>query len=326
MTTWNPAAGKFNGPGDVVFKEGTDTGLVPAALEAVIAPAWQRSGGQLMYACAGSTNGDVHGLFADADGSHAAFVRIGNVGHSVAAVASLTGAQILVARTDGPIGVLYAASHSWIEQPLDDSVPTTGGVSRIEVLSAQTAYALKHDQILRSDGQKWTAVGEPRDWITFTAEPGTGRLFAATDTDVFSSTDGGQTWTDASVGLPAAPHITDLRIGSDDAGGRTLYMTTYGRSAWQATITLPPEQKNPLELPPQSRAILIRLIEESGALVHLGHDLVTLGARQPVRDVLASLVIDQIAQQMSPELGREIRVAALRQIQHAAARAIAEIG
>src|SRR6185503_12046070 len=86
MTTWNETAHRFNGPGTVVLRDGDSDGLIPKALEAVAEPTWRR-GGQLLYACAGSTSGDVHGLFADADGAHAAFLRIANVGQAVTAVA-----------------------------------------------------------------------------------------------------------------------------------------------------------------------------------------------------------------------------------------------
>jgi hypothetical protein len=319
LTTWDDATHAFRGEGNPVPVDGNPAGLAPNAIETVAAPAWRRSG-QLVYACAGSANGDVHGFFADADGGRAAFLRIGNVGGSITAVASLTGAQILTARSDGLMIALDTMTGLWHEQPRDDTVPTSGTVTRIEVVSTQAAYALKGSQLLSFDGQTWTAVSGPQPWTVFTVEGSTGRLFAASDADVFSSVDGGRTWKDASVGLPGMPRISDMRVGADDAGGNTLYLTTYGRSAWRATITLPPESSDPFKLPSQARVILLRLIQEGTGIVRIGDDFTAIGASESARDVLAALAIDQIAQTMSPDARREMRRTALRQIQRAIAR------
>jgi hypothetical protein len=313
LTMWNAAASAF-GPANIVPADGNGAGLTPRAFEAVVAPSWRRAG-QLMYACAGSANGDVHGFFADASGANASFVRLKNVGKSITAVASQTGAQILVGSEDGAILAIDTMTGLWAEHTQDATVTARGRVGRIEVLSPHSAYALNHEQLLRFDGQTWSAL--PRQWSVFTVEQDTGRLFAASDDDVFSSVDGGQTWTDASVGLPVAPRITDMRIGADEAGGNTLYLTTYGRSAWRATITLPPDTSNPFKLPPHQRAVLQRVIEDGGGVVRLGDDFTVIGARQLTKDVLAALAIDQIAQHMSPGAGREMRRTALRQIQRA---------
>jgi hypothetical protein len=313
MTTWNEAARAFNGPG-VVLPRGTDTnGLRPTALEAVAAPTWGRSG-QLMYACAGSTTNEVFGLFADANGGNAAFLRLARVSSAVTALASISGTEILVGCADGSIVALDSMSHIWNEQSQGASCPTSGTVSRFELLAKDRAYALKGHQLLRFDGRQWTALPAAYDWLMFVAERGTGRLFAATDTDVFSSTDGGLSWIDASLGLPACPHCTDLRIGDDADGGRTLYLTTYGRSVWRAAITLPPDSGPNLELPPRSQEILFGVIQDGEGVVRIGGRLVRIKPRQPALDVLAGLAIDQIAQGMSPEAGREIRRTTLQQM------------
>jgi hypothetical protein len=321
MTTWNEAARRFDGPGSVVSRDGDPGGLVATALEAVVEPAWRR-GGQLLYACAGSANGDVHGLFADADGAHAAFLRIANVGHSVSAIASLSGAEILVGCSDGRIISLETMSGLWTEQAQDADAPDFGGVTRFEVLSKNLAYALKRGQLLRFNGQSWATLAAAQGWLIFTVERETGRLFAASDVDVFSSADGGQTWVDASVGLPACPHCTDLRIGSDADGGSTLYLTTYGRSVWRARITLPPDKGQIFDLPPQARELLLRFLEDGGGVVRLGEQLIGIAAQQPALDILVGLVIDQMARRMSPESSREIRLATLQQIERAISRAI----
>jgi hypothetical protein len=323
LTTWDDAARRFpNGAGSLVPVDGDPSGFAAKCLETVVAPTWRR-GGQLLYACGGSTNGDVHGLFADADGGRASFLRLANVDTAVTAVASLSGAEIVVGLEDGRIRLLDSMSGVSRELPRDATVPVgSGGIERFEILAPNLAYGLTKGQIIRFDGQAWTAVAAPQYWTIFTAEQGSGRLFAASERDVFTSTDGGRTWSDASVGLPAMPYCTDLRIGDDADGGRTLYLTTYGRSAWRAKITLPSDDGSLLELPPQAREILFRVIEEGGGIIRLGEQLIGIAARQPALDILAGLAIDSIAQRMSPELSRAIRLTTLRQLALVVARTI----
>jgi hypothetical protein len=334
-TTWDEVKRCFKGAGSVIPKDGNAAGLEPTALEAVIAPTWRRQG-QLLYACAGSSSGEVHGLFADADGANASFVRIATLPKSVTAVASLNGAEILAGLSDGRIVSIDTMSHLWTEQLQDTTVPNSGSVSRFEFVSSPLlfstlVYALKRGKLargrlLRYAGGTWTALREAGDWLTFTADPSSGRLFAASESDVFSSGDGGQTWKDASLGLPVCPYCTDLRIGADADGGSTLYLTTYGRSAWKAQITLPPDKGPNLELPPLAREILFGVIQDGGGVVRVGGRLVKIPPHQPAVDVLAGLAIDQIAQSMSPESAREIRRTTLQQMRNVIVRALEEIG
>ena len=325
LTTWNEAAHRFNGAGIVVPRSGDPNGLTAAAFDAVVEPTWRR-GGQLLYACAGTTKGEVYGLFADADASQAAFQRIAKVGTPVTAVGSLSGAEILVACGDGRILVVDTMTGLWREQPRDASAADSGGVSQIEILAHDVAYALKRGQLLRWNGQQWAALPAASTWIAFAADRTTGRLFACSNEDVLSSADGGQTWIDASVGLPVSPHCTDLRVGTDADGGSSLYLATYGRSVWRAKVTLPPDQGPTYELPPRARELLFRLIHDGGAVVRFGPQLVAIDAQQPARDVLAGLAIDQIARGMSPEAGRAVRRAALQQMEKAIARALERLG
>ena len=141
---------------------------------------------------------------------------------------------------------------------------------------------------------------------------------------MFASADGGVSWSDASVGLPVAANCTDLRIGDDGDGGRSLYLTTYGRSAWRAKIALP-EAGPILDLPPHQRELLIRLIEEAGGIVRLGEQLIGIPAQQPATDVLAGLAIEAIAKHMSPESSRAIRLTTLRQMVHVISREIERV-
>ncbi len=61
-------------------------------------------------------------------------------------------------------------------------------------------------------------------------------IFVATDSTVVRSSDNGDTWFDASAGLPAMPHCADLRTVRHPHGGVTYYLSTWGRSLWQASF------------------------------------------------------------------------------------------
>jgi hypothetical protein len=65
-------------------------------------------------------------------------------------------------------------------------------------------------------------------------------LFAATDSTVYVSRDGGDglgdTWKIASGGLPRRPHCADLSFSPGAGGERWLYLATYGRSVWRAAL------------------------------------------------------------------------------------------
>ena len=273
LSTWIPRPTVTTGPGSSCRETVTPRALTLRHIEAVIAPTWERSG-QLLYACAGSSDGHVHGLFADADGGNAEFLLLGSALHAVSSVASIDGGTILVGLSDGRIMLLDAQSRTFTTQAQDATSETAGGVVRFEPLSSNLAYALKKGVLIRFNGQTWTALPATQTFIAFTAERGSGRLFAATERDVFASNDGGLSWTDASVGLPLAANCTDLRIGDDGDGGRSLYLTTYGRSAWRAMITLPPDRGPILDLSPHQRELLLRLIEEAGGIVRLGDRLI----------------------------------------------------
>ncbi len=61
-------------------------------------------------------------------------------------------------------------------------------------------------------------------------------IFVATESKVLRSSDSGGTWFDASAGLPAMPHCADLRAVSHPRGGVTYYLSSWGRSLWQAAF------------------------------------------------------------------------------------------
>ncbi|HXT21715.1 MAG TPA: hypothetical protein VN923_13265, partial [Thermoanaerobaculia bacterium] len=286
-------------------------------------PNWGRDG-QLLYACAGSSNGEVHGFFADANGDHPVFARMAIAGSAVSAVASLSGAEVLIGCADGRILVLDSATGVTTEQAQVEFLRSP--IVRIEVLASHLAYALRKGDLLRWDGRAWSVVSRERGWQIFTVDRKSGHLFATTDADVFGSSDGGRTWKDASLGLPVRPHCTDLRVGLDADGGRTLYLATWGRSAWRARIAAGPDRGPDFELPPQARDVLFGVLEDGGGVVRVGGRIIHIPPHEPARDVFAALATAETAAAMEPEAAREVRRTVLQQLVRIARLALERLG
>lgn len=337
VAVWDEVAKRFpTGPGAVIPADGDAAGVAPTAVDLIPAPAFRRAG-QLMYACVGSSaDGIVHGLFAadpsserpEARDIHLA--RLGVVGGIVTAIGSTDGTTLMVGTDSGKIVALDTASGAVSPYALPDVVGADI-VSRIEVFPSPTlgalpdnAYALVGGRILRFNGLFW-AVTTGSDWTAFAYDPPSERLFAATDGDVFVSDDRGHTWLDASAGLPARPHCTDLRIAADGKGGRDLYLATYGHSVWRATIA---QRATVFELPPEAVEVLIGVLEDGGGLVRQGKRFVKVPPRPLAKDALAALVIEGLAASIPATAdpaeiarARTIRVTALRQLAEIATRA-----
>jgi hypothetical protein len=224
-----------------------------------------------------------------------------------------------------------SASGATTEYALPDI--TDGVVSRIEVFTTpvlagslpDNAFALVGGRILRFNGLYW-ATTTGTDWTTFAFDGLSGRLFAASDGDVFVSADWGLSWSDASEGLPTRPHCVDLRIADDGHGGRDLYLATYGRSVWRATIA---KRSEIFDLPPEATELLIGVLEDGGGLVRLGKKIIKIPPRPLTRDVFVALVAADIAQSMSE--GSEVNSRAilrttLQQIASLALREVDRLG
>ncbi len=338
MALWNEETRRF---GDLATIPGNDAagGVAPTAVELVQAPAWRRDG-KRMFAAVGTKEGAVYGFFASdpakelPEASNAELVRLGEVQGLVTAIASRDGASLMVGTDSGRIFTLDSASGAVSELALPEVEGVTGAVvSRLEIFPTpvlagtlpDNAFALVGDRILHFNGLFW-ATTNGTDWLTFALDEQTGRLFAASDGDVFVSQDWGKTWLDASLGLPARPHCADLRIASDGRGGRDLYLATYGRSAWRATIA---RRSEVFELPPQAVEVLVGVIEDGGGLVRRGKRFFKVPPRPLIRDILAALIAEDVASSMSEDAAkssREIRRAALREIADLALRAAERLG
>ena len=290
LAFWDATAGSFGpGVGTVVPADGNAAGITPSVMEVVQSPNWRKNG-QLMYAIV-SVSATVYGFFADGDGSNAKLLKLGVISEAVGALASLGGATLLVGTTTGRIFSFESSSGVATEFSLPDDV--SGGISRLEVIAPLLAYALAGTDILRSDGRAWTpttpltATSESK-WLTFAVDSDTRRLFAATDSDVWVSHNHGRTWVDASNGLPKRPHCNDLRVGADAAGGAAIYLASYGRSVWRATITRPPD--TPPSLPQEMNDVLVGIFQDGWGLVVRGGQVVPVPPPSPLLVLIGGLI------------------------------------
>ena len=335
MALWDEQGNRFP-TGTVIPASDNPAGIRPTSVEVVQKPTFRRNG-QLMYAAVGSaSDGVIHGVFAaDPVGEHpdardVKLIRLGTVGSRVSSIGSMDGSTLMIGTENGRILSFDSASGAIHQYALPDIAK--GVVSRIEVFPPpplgglpDNAYALIDGRILRFNGLFW-ATTTGTDWTAFTLDTPSGRLFAATDGDVFVSNDRGLTWSDASAGLPMRPHCSDLRIAADGKGGRDLYLSTYGHSVWRATIA---QRSEIFDLPTEAVEILIGVIEDGGGVVRLGKRFVKLPPQPLVRDLLVALVIDNLAQSMSEDSemnARAIRQTAWQQIAQIALREVDRLG
>ncbi len=339
LSIWDEATRRFmDGPVETIPAADDAGGVAPTAVELVQSPEFRRSG-KLMVAVVGTAEGAVYGLFAgsavgrDPGNRGLELVRLGAVNGLVSALAASDGANVLVGTSEGEVFSLGSATGGVSKHSLP--ADADGEVTRLELFpppfavwsNKHNALALAGGRILRFDGVTWsTTTGT--DWATFAVDVLSERIFAATDADVFVSEDWGKTWLDASQGLPARPHCSDLRIASDGQGGRDLYLATYGRSVWRTTIARKLDE-GIVELPPKALEILVGVIQDGGGLVRLGKRFVKLPPRPLVRDILAALVAEDVASSMSEDSAqssREIRRTALREIAAIALREAEQLG
>jgi hypothetical protein len=67
-------------------------------------------------------------------------------------------------------------------------------------------------------------------------DPLDGRVFAASDSSVFTFKPEERKWYAAGSGLPANPHASNLSVVPDANGTMVAYLSTWGRSVWRAVV------------------------------------------------------------------------------------------
>ena len=214
----------------------------------------------------------VFGLFSTQGGAAGYYwERLGDVpaDGAISAVASTTGGLIWVGTAGARIFALDSTgATATVETPVpplprrsvDEREPTGVWVMRIATERDGRAYALVsavyaggdlQSYVLRLDGLKWVitswtpALGtHPADSLGYGLEvvPRVPRdvVFVSTDSRVYASDDEGSVWHDVSDGLPVRAHGADLRFAyrgdAQPGSGSWLYLGTFGRSMWRASM------------------------------------------------------------------------------------------
>ena len=174
-------------------------------------------------------------------------------GESITAAASANGNVIHAATS---LSNFFQVTRAGVATPLpNDAIEANYGVNYLCVMDDNNALALSNDwrgntngnKILRLSAGRWRAL--PRTLRTggtipnercfaletdWTANPQT--IFVCTDSKIYVSSDGGQTWDDQSNGLPARAHLADLQLVVNADGPKDLLLSTWGRSFWKSAI------------------------------------------------------------------------------------------
>jgi hypothetical protein len=246
-----------------------------APVGVVTTPRYTNAAGQFMYAAAAWTP-VVYGLFANNDGSGVHWEALGLIasGQGLAtAVSSRDGTDVLVGTdagvifqltlppngggavpltVDDPSTCAYGPSNAANNLPaavqLTIDQPQQGGASIYSIAEFSSGLALAaynvggdfgNGYVLRWNGQVWHAVGGglPNN-VSFKSVvvPDLLHVFAASNTNVYSSHDFGDSWQIASDGLPLVAQSTGLHVVTQADGKRYLHLATFGWSLWRAEL------------------------------------------------------------------------------------------
>jgi hypothetical protein len=245
------------------------------AIEPVLNPTFQNLTGQNIYAVArgqrttelGPNLGllNVYGAFANADGSDLHWEQLGSCtsnisGDAVNALATLDdGSSVLVGMNSGFIFLLTPVAGGLVAgRKLSISLPQAmqGGIYRIVFVSTTLAFAIfdggDAGHILRFDGAAWSLrdTGLPGSTLFGLSRDSYGRTYTCTDDKVWVSLNDGESWADASMGLPRRSHCADIRFDFTQPNPQ-LYLSTFGHSVWAADVT-PPAINLTLTISPSS--------------------------------------------------------------------------
>ena len=229
--------------------------------QAVTTPSFALPDSQkLMFAVAATANAfgqliNVYGLFTNGSIDNAEWQLIATLSlqpsDAITSVASLTGHQVFAGTKQGRI-FSFAPFQTPFELVVSPS--DKGPVHHITVVRDALAFALYDGPftkaVLQSEFFNWDPLGSndnvarglnldsTENFIAMTVDRETNpfTLYACTDNNVFVSRDEGDTWLLATTHLPSRSHCTSFAIGAARPSGRHLYLSTYGRSVWQAKI------------------------------------------------------------------------------------------
>jgi hypothetical protein len=253
---------------------GDPAGLRALVCEAVKQPTHRNPAGQLLAAVAAPPGSNaVFGLFTatgDAPPYHWELIGTLPADQMVSALGSFHGERIFAGTGQGKMYAIDSATGSVIGQKvtLPQPSPSTqmqdGAFIRIVGFDETKMFATLvgatevkitgvpilgtpavQGYVLQLDGDTWNVTagaGLPNEYLYGFVEisaPGTRiehGLMATTDDAVYISRDDGQTWQRASSGLPRRAHCGDLRFVVDILGAAKIYLGTFGRSLWVASL------------------------------------------------------------------------------------------
>jgi hypothetical protein len=225
--------------------------------------------------------GGVYGLFANDDGSsvHWELLNGGGLfgwGLVTAIAPTYDGSSIFI----GSYGSILR-----LDAPFTGSAVLLSGpgvfylnVNGIYAFNKNLAFAAYGAHFISWDGTSWNAAGEAtlphdREFLSIVALD-TGRMYIASSAGVFDTSDGGNTWSTASHGLPtlipgennggngggvSAVAMTHdyLQLVTEPSGDTRLYLASYGRSLWRTWYPLPPP-------PPQRSQTSVQITIQTG--------------------------------------------------------------
>ena len=224
----------------------------------------------------------VYGLFANDDGSSVHWELLnGGPGlwSLVSAIApTYDGSSIFVGDTSGRIFRLDSPFTGPAVQ-LTVNAPSPCplcGVNGIYAFNKNLAFATYGQHFMSWNGTSWNPAGEAtlphdREFLSVVALD-TGRIYLASSAGVFDTSDGGNTWFNASLGLPTLipgeggfgfeppTFLTShdyLQLVTEPSGDTRLYLASYGRSLWRTWYPLPPP-------PPQRSQTSVQITIQTG--------------------------------------------------------------
>jgi hypothetical protein len=148
-----------------------------------------------------------------------------------------------------PVGTFQVTSGASAPVTVSTTLLSPWTVARIVVDSWGNAFAAINwngasstargsGAILRYTGGQWQDMGAPSyGGNYYSLDVGDdGSVYAVADAGVIASSSRGTSWTPIDQGLPLNVHGADIRFTRDGNGNAHLFLSTYGRSIWRASL------------------------------------------------------------------------------------------
>jgi hypothetical protein len=272
-----PASGRQS-LGLVPLDGSPNTGLAfpgpGGVLEPVDTPTWRSATNESLVAVA-ALGQQLFGLFAapdelnKKDQSHwttlaSTPLHSSGVADFITAAASADGTQVFLGTSTGRMFIAKPpaslATVSWdltaltLNRPDSDIISISSIRTRIStgIFGLATSATFPQCRFLTFDPPttSWTQTPNAPDQsaanpllevISSPNLPSPDRIFIATITSVFQSSNAGLTWSSISSGLPSVTNASDLRFLREPSGAEFLYLATQGWSTWRKQLNFVPD-------------------------------------------------------------------------------------